>query len=88
MGKVPVDVGVPLRTPVEGARDRPGTLPVMIVHVNGPVPPVSVRVVEGYAVFTVPVGNVVVVIAKVVTVMLSACVAVSPIVSVTCTVNG
>ncbi len=58
---VPVVVGVPLMTPVDGARVRPGgSVPVLSAHVYGFVPPEAARVWE-YATPTSPPGRDVVV---------------------------
>jgi hypothetical protein len=47
MGKVPLAVGVPLITPVAGARESPaGREPEEMDHVYGVVPPVAASVAE------------------------------------------
>jgi hypothetical protein len=83
---VPAEVGVPLIVPLEAPvmEKNPRGNPVM-VHVNGPVPPVMLGVkpgfaAVGYGTLTVPPGSEVVVIARPVpTVIERACVAVSPV---------
>ena len=55
---VPVAVGVPLITPVDGKGARPvGRLPAVRVQVYGDAPPVAVNCVEGYRAPTTPFGN-------------------------------
>jgi hypothetical protein len=57
IGNVPLDVGFPDRTPAE-VSVSPSRLPVA-VHVNGAVPLLTVRVVDGYVApaETEPAGN-------------------------------
>jgi hypothetical protein len=60
---VPETAGVPLIAPVRASESPEGNCPDATLHVYGAVPPLAVRA-TWYAVFTVPEGRVVVVIAS------------------------
>jgi hypothetical protein len=55
---VPAVVGVPVITPALDSVNPAGKVPTLTDHVSGAVPPLAASVVEGYAVPTVPLGSV------------------------------
>jgi hypothetical protein len=86
---VPVAVGVPVIAPVVGFNESPlGSVPTVMLHVKGRVPPVACKVAL-YAVPTTPFGSDVVVTASgaALIVMLRALDAFCPSASVACTVK-